>query len=155
VARSSEKMRKDRNVRTSMKNCYNTNCNNVINNNYHYNFSVGSGTGLGSGAYPHPANVQPFPSIQNLQHLYMIDQYQYQAPVHPILLQPPYQQYHPAPVNVGYSAASSSMGQLDHLLDNFRSTHKYEQGKKQEMADKIHAGIGYSSEPSRITHRWL
>jgi len=127
------KMRKDRNLRNSIKNSNNTNCNNVINNNYHYNISVGSGSGLGSAPYyPHPANVQPFPIIQNLQHPFMFGQYQqYQAPVHhPLMLQPPYQQYHPASGNVGYSAASSSMSQLDHLVLNFRNTHKDEKDKK-------------------------
>jgi len=87
TSRGLAKMRKDRNVRNSMKNSNNTNCNNIINNNYHYNFSVGSGTGLGSAPYyPHHPNVQPFPSIQNHQYPYMIGQYQYQAPVHPPLM---------------------------------------------------------------------
>jgi len=133
TSRGLAKMRKDRNVRNSMKNSNNTNCNNVINNNYHYNISVGSGTGLGSAPYyPHHPNVQPFPSIQNHQYPYMIGQYQqYQAPVHrPLMLQPPYQQYHPASGNVGYSAASSLMSQLDHLVLKFRNTHKDERDKK-------------------------
>ena len=132
TSRGLAKMRKDRNVRNLMKNSNNTNCNNVINNNYHYNISVGSGTGLGSAPYyPHHPNVQPLPIIQNHQYPYMIGQYQYQAPVHhPLMLQPPYQQYHPASGNVGYSAASSSMSQLDHLVLRFRNTHKDEQDKK-------------------------
>ena len=157
------KMRKDRNLRNSIKNSNNTNCNNVINNNYHYNISVGSGTGLGSAPYyPHPANAQHFPSIQNLQHPFMIGQYQYQAPVHhPLMLQPPYQQYHPASGNGGYLAASSSMSQLNHLVLKFRNTHKDEKDKKwlrkfmQALAiHQNHPGSlkgGYNSADSRVS----
>ena len=121
-----EKMRIDRGLRITLKNSNNTNCNNVINNNYHYNFSVDGSTGL-RPPYPHHPNVQLFPScIQNLPYPYIG---QYQAPVHPVMLQH-HQQFHPAPVNVGYLAASSLMGQIDHHLGKFRSMHTDERSKK-------------------------
>ena len=94
TSQSLEKMRIDREVRITLKNSNNTNCNNVVNNNYHYNFSVDGSTGL-RAPNPHHPNFQLFPSsIQNLPYPY-IGHYQ-APPVHPLMLQH-HQQFHPAP----------------------------------------------------------
>jgi hypothetical protein len=95
-----------------------------------------------------------------IKYPYMIGQYQYQAPVLPLMLQPPFQQYHPASGNVGYSAASSLMSQLDHLILKFRNTDKDEKDKKwlrkfmQALAVHDHRGSligGYNSVDNRMS----